>query len=287
MILVAGDLMVDVFLLPELREDGQHEGVLLRPGGSAANTASWLAEQGEAVSFLGRVGDDSAGHMLIEDLRRREIETLVREEAGRETGVVVVQVGSEGDRLMRSARGANMSLAPEDILEAPTGQLRWMHLTGYGLLSPHGIRLLEAAVELSRRNGVPLSFDPSSLGVVERYGAAILEMLTGVPGAVLLPNEEEALALTGRSEVMSAARALSRVARTAVKRGAAGAALAEGGVAGEVRGTSRRAINTTGAGDAFNAGVIHALSRGRDLSAACRQGNDLAARVLAVHGARP
>lgn len=68
MIACVGDIMVDIFLLSELQEAEQGEGILIRGGGSAANTAAWLARDGTRSTFVGCTGADVAGAMLVHEL---------------------------------------------------------------------------------------------------------------------------------------------------------------------------------------------------------------------------
>jgi sugar/nucleoside kinase (ribokinase family) len=288
-ILVAGDLLLDIFLLPELRAEEQAAGLLVRCGGSAANTAAWMSRQGLEVCFVGCVGDDSVGEMLSAELLAHGVHTRIRVVDGAETGCVAVEVGKSGERAMRSSRGANMSLSPNDLLSSASGDTPLVHLTGYALLGPFGLQLLRSAGDIARSTGALLSFDPSSVGVINQVGT---ETLTGelerAHVGVLLPNREEALALVRGASIESAAQRLCSIVPTVVvKDGGDGAVVARDCSTTRVPTRTIEPLDTTGAGDAFNAGALSVLLQGGTLREACEVGHALAARAITQYGGRP
>lgn len=281
--------MLDVFLLSELQAEEQGSGLLLRPGGSAANTARHLAALGHEVVFVGVVGADSTGQVVQRILEESGVTARPRVAPGEETGAVAIEVTDNGERVMRSSRGANQLLEPADLEPLRALPLTWLHLTGYSLLGAPGLAILKAAGQLARETGAILSFDPSSVGVINRIGAAeLLAALCRAGAALLLPNSAEATALSGQPDPIQAARALVRsVPWVVVSLGPEGACWARPGGGGAVATQPARPLDTTGAGDAFNAGVIDALSRGESLAGACTQGNLLARQVLGRWGGGP
>jgi sugar/nucleoside kinase (ribokinase family) len=289
MMLVAGDLLLDVLLLPELTHSEQPAGMMARSGGSAANTAAWMARLGCPVTFVGCVGNDGIGDMLREELRAEGVRTEVRAVAGMETGCVAVELDVRGERLMRSSRGANVALVGDDVRRAVQGNVGWVHLTGYALLGVGGFALLEAAAEVARTHGAILSFDPSSEGVIAAFERTrLLRELEQCGVDLLLPNVLEAAALTGGMDASGAAEALAETIPTVVvkcsERGAVAVA------AGELHHVPTEPVDpldTTGAGDAFNAGLLAALRRGDALEDACRQGHAVAREAIGSYGGRP
>ncbi len=288
--LVIGDLMLDVLLLPELKHEEQYGGMLARSGGSAANTAAWMAHLESDVTFVGCVGGDGVGKMLQDELSAEGVLVMVRSVQGMETGCVAVNLDGSGERLMRSSRGANVDLLPGDIVDAGLGApVNGVHITGYALLSTSGYALLDAAARIARDCGAVLSFDPSSVGAIVALGRRrLLDALSGCGAGLLLPNRIEAEALTGETDGRRAALALARVVPTVlVKHGADGAVFAANGEAREVPTQPVQPVDTTGAGDAFNAGALVALQRGDELYAACQFANEIARQVISAYGGRP
>jgi sugar/nucleoside kinase (ribokinase family) len=206
-----------------------------------------------------------------------------------ESGAVVVQVTEAGERHMRSSRGANRLLSPDDIASTPIDTASFVHLTGYTLLDPHGLDIVAATGALTRRLGARFTFDPSSVGVQRTFGAqTLLSRLSENEMSILLPNAQEAEALVGARDPSAAARELGRWAPlVVVKDGAAGAVTHQAGAVQSIATDPVDPLDTTGAGDAFNAGFLHALERGTSVSDACALGNDIARKVICHFGGQP
>ena len=113
-----GDLMTDVVALasvPLARGSDTRSSVLVSGGGAAANTAAWLAATAEAVSYVGRAGDDLLGHAAVRALADTGVDVRVRFDAVRPTGACVVVATPDGVRSMFPDAGANAGLAVDDL----------------------------------------------------------------------------------------------------------------------------------------------------------------------------
>lgn len=295
-ILVIGDLMLDVLLTAPLLHEEQSAGIAARGGGSAANTAAWIAWAGESVEFVGCTGEDVIGGALGAELEAHNVHTRLRTVPGAETGCVAVEVTPRGERLMRSSRAANEFICADDVVWRHSEPLRHIHLTGYALLGPNGSSVLRAAGHLAREYRCTLSLDPSSTGVIEGLGAGhVCDLIRDAGVSVLLPNADEARLLSETSEIERAAQHLTRVApMVVVKIGPRGAvwSVSTPGHIGEpaanvVPVESATLVDTTGAGDAFNAGLLVGMLKGQTLMESCRLGNLLAGRAISRLGGRP
>lgn len=289
MILAIGDLMLDVLLLPELTAPEQGSGIIVRGGGSAANTAAWIADGGGDATLVACIGTDMLGDMLATELHAAGVSSRVRRVNDHTTGAVVVEITPDGERIMRSSRGANQTLAPGDVLGCGGLEPDWIHLTGYALLGHAGLGLLRAASQLARETRAHLSFDPSSVGVIDAFGAAALVNALLESGArLLLPNALEAQALTGEQAPEGACRSLGAdFPMVIVKNGERGSVHAERGGTVAVPAVPGGRRDATGAGDAFNAGVLLALSHRGTLDEAVRAGHVVGARAIDRYGGRP
>ena len=225
-----------------------------RGGGAGANVAAHLARQGAPVALVGCIGDDAAGTGLAAELSAAGVELLLRTVPGAATGTIVSLVEPGGQRSMLADRGANLQLRPDDVPPPVRGE--HLHLSGYTLLDPGpraaGLAALDAAVDA----GCTVSLDPASTGPLTGYG--VDRWLADTARAtVLLPNEDEARLLTGCGDPTDAARALAARHRiVAVSLGADGALWASGDVLVHRPAHATDVVDTTGAGDAFAAGLL-------------------------------
>lgn len=261
--------------------------VRLRHGGAAANTAVWLASFGAPAAFLGRVGGDAFGSEFRDALAERGVLDAVTVDPGQPTGVCIVLVDGTGERTMIPSPGANSMLSVDAVPAELISTASRLHVSGYALL--HGAR--EAAVHaisLAAAAGVPVSIDVASAAPIRAAGVELF--LDGIPEDVLLiANEAEAEVLTGIGEPAHAAGELAGRYRTVVvKCGPAGAvAVAQHGEVQVIPAEPATVLDSTGAGDAFAAGVLAGLSGDASLFDAVSMGNRAGARAIAQIGAWP
>jgi sugar/nucleoside kinase (ribokinase family) len=283
-LVVAGDVMCDVVaVLPGPLAHGSDTpaAITLHGGGSAANVAAWAAAAGAEVTLVGRVGDDALGREAVASLRAAGVRTQVATDPRLATGACIVLVHPGGERTMVPDAGANDAL---EVAALPAG--RHLHLPGYALLRPGSRPAALAALALARERGMTVSVDPSSSAPLEAASAqAFLEWVAGVD--LLLPNADEARVLTGEADPEAAALALAGPGEVVVTLGAEGALWTDGREVVRVAAESADVVDTTGAGDAFAAGLLAARLGGADPAAALAAGCRLAARAVASTGARP
>ena len=277
MIVAFGDVMCDVVALasgPLARGSDTPARVALRPGGSAANVAAWLGEDGVLV---GRVGDDAFGRAALAGLAAPRVEV----DRERPTGTCVVIVEPGGERSMLPDPGANDASAslPDDLLRAGSH----LHVTGYALLREAARPGALDAIRRARAAGMTVSVDPSSAALI---GAGSFD---GLGIDLLLPNADEAAAITGSADPRHAARRLAGAvaSEVVVKLGPAGALWTDGAEVVRVRAADVSVVDTTGAGDAFAAGLLAARACGEPPRAALDAACALAVRAVAHIGARP
>ncbi len=287
-----GDVMTDVVAHlsgPLLRGSDSPAPIRSLQGGSAANTAAWLARGGEEVTFLGRVGADPAGDVAIGSLIDAGVRPHVARDAERPTGTCIVVVTPGGERSMIPDAGANAALdvddIPGDLFDAGTH----LHLSGYPLFNEGSRGAALHAIALARAAGSSVSIDPSSAGPLAAAGPE--RFLSWVSGCdALLANGDEAMALTGMSDPADAARTLTaaftEVVVTLGARGALWAGQGSGQVV-RVEAAPVDVLDTTGAGDAFAAGWLPQALNGADPEASLEAGCGLAAQAVVQVGARP
>ena len=286
-IVVLGDVMVDVVTrLSAPLAPGSDAPAVIRfhGGGSAANTAAWLAEAGADPVLVGRVGDDERGRGARDELRAAGVDARLVADPELPTGTCVVLVGPDGERTMAPDAGANDALTDADLADELLASAEHLHVAGYALLRPGSRPAARAAISRALSRGMTVSVDPSSAALLSP------EFLDHAEGAgLLLPNVEEARMLSGEADPERAARALAaRFDEVVVTLGADGALWTDG------RETVRAdavpveaAVDSTGAGDAFAAGLLAARLNGAAPAEALAAGARLAAEAVRRPGGRP
>jgi sugar/nucleoside kinase (ribokinase family) len=286
---VLGDVATDVVVVlagePAPGSD-RPASIRSRGGGAGANVAVHLAQLDTPVTLVGCVGDDSAGRGLVAELTAAGVRLALRIVPGAATGTIVSLVEPDGQRSMLADRGANLALRPDDV-PAP-GAGGHLHLSGYTLLDPGPRAAGLAALEAAAAGGCTISVDPASTGPLTRYGVDRWLADTAT-ATMLLPNADEARLLTGCADAADAARALAgRHEVVAVSLGADGALWASGDLLVHRPAHPTTVVDTTGAGDAFAAGLLAAWLRSPGLhpAAALDAGLARAADVVRQPGAR-
>jgi len=288
-ILVVGDVVDDVLVRPlgdpAYASDTDAE-IDQQPGGSAANVAAWLGATGADVAFVGRAGLDGAGRHT-DALVARGVDAHVVADPTRRTATIVLLVDPSGERTMYVDRGANSGLRPDDVPARYWHGLAWLHLTGYSFFDPAVRPVVRELMRRARSAGVPVSVDPSSVGFLRQVGAgAFLEWTRG--SSLLVPNVVEARTLTGLRDPVEAGRQLARDhGEVVVTCGARGAVWCGGTEVVHQPAPPVDVVDTTGAGDAFCAGMLAARAGGAPPHQQLAAGAQLAGRCVVRLGARP
>ncbi|WP_199431762.1 carbohydrate kinase family protein [Qaidamihabitans albus] len=286
-IAVVGDAGLDVVARYEgavLHGDDVRARVRLAGGGAGANTALWLRSQGTEPTLLARVGDDAGGRLVRAELEAAGVRCAFAVDTEAATCCVVVLVDEAGQRSMLPDRGANKHLRPDDIDPAALAGAAHLHLSGYVLLDPSSRPAGLAALAAARSAGLSTSVDPQAAALMTDP-AAFLADVRGVD--LLLPNAAELRALTGTSDPAGARELLGTVGAVAVTAGRSGASWVDGSGVLNVPAEPARCVDSTGAGDAFDAGLLVSWLRGEPPAAALRAGVRLGARAVGGVGAQP
>lgn len=288
-ILVVGELNVDLIVsglltLPLLGRELLCEEFQMALGSSSAICASWLAALGATVDFWGKVGHDFYGDFVVSELEGRGIGTKgIIHDPGLRTGVTF-SLTYRQDRALVTYLGSVAALRLQDL--DLSLMARYHHLHSASIFLQRGLRpglptLYRAAKEAGLTTSLDSGWDPE-----ERWGHDIYALLAYVD--FFLPNEGEALNLTGANTIEEAATELSRYAGTVVvKLGREGTLARTGEQVWKAPGFEVEVVDTTGAGDAFNAGFLYAhIAEGRPIPEALRFANACGAvAVTTVSGA--
>ncbi|SEG27110.1 Sugar or nucleoside kinase, ribokinase family [Nonomuraea solani] len=289
-LLVIGDVVTDVVALhgsPVMSGTDTAADIVLRPGGSGANTAAWAARLGADVRLLARLGYDSSEWHTTE-LVKTGVRPHMTVDPERPTAVVIAMVDKSGERSMLTNRGAGGLISEADWDPALLDGVRRLHLSGYILFAESGLRLARLAMAQAAAAGVAISVDPASTKPLRDFGVERFTRETA-PADLIIPNLDEALLLTDTTTAEDAAERLSETYGTAiVKLGAEGAlAAVNGEVVASSGALSAEVVDSTGAGDAFAAGYLAATLQGVSEEAALQAGCRAGAECVAQVGGRP
>ena len=273
-ILVIGEINVDLILqnyqaFPELGKEVLVEDCILTLGSSSAICAVGLARLGENVSFLGKVGPDVWGDFCCRRMRDEGIDTSrVIVDPAVKTGITASVTG-KADRALITHLGAISEFRAAEVDPAVMRGFNHVHMACYFMqtgLRPGVHSILRHAKDAGLTTSLDPGFDPE-----EKWGADLREALGAVD--VFFPNEVELRGLSGRDDPEGGLRDLQNGHTTVIaKLGRDGAMALIDGRAVRVPAPRVEPVDTTGAGDSFNAGFLHRWLAGRPLEECMRYG---------------
>ncbi|MCW4046448.1 MAG: carbohydrate kinase family protein [Candidatus Bathyarchaeota archaeon] len=277
------DKLFRVNRLAKAEEESFIEDTAEACGGSAANTAVGLARLGCKVGFIGKVGCDREGDLLINDFVKEGVDTagIIRAASGK-SGSVLGFVDKKGARALYIDPGVNSTIASDEVNSRYVARAQFLHLTSFvGDTSFQTQKKLLDTIP----DSVKVSFDPGAL--YARKGYAALEPILKKT-YLLMPNAIELELLTGKLDYCQGADLM--VGRgcklVAVKLGKDGCYVTDGRERHLIEPFKVKVVDTTGAGDAFCAGFLYGLIKGKGLAECGRLGNFVASRSAMAMGAR-
>jgi ribokinase len=278
-----GALNLDkLYQVSRIAKAGEHMpilGVTESPGGSAANTVAGLARLGARCGFIGAVGSDAEGKIMLEDFKRFNVDTsgISVLEEGR-TGVIIGFVDSKGERTLYPYPGANSML--EDIDRSYAQKAGFLHITSF----VDAKQMLLQKKLVNELEDVRISFSPGDL-YIKKGMNALMPFIK--KSSVIFLNSDEATDLTGKKYKDACLTLLDKGAGiVAVTLGGKGSYVTDGVKSFEVTAYKTTVRDTTGAGDAFAAGFLYRMLDGASIEAAARSGNIAASFCIRESGAR-
>ena len=274
-ILVIGELNVDIVAtglrsLPEMGAEILAEKCELTLGSASAIFAAGMAKLGHRITFISHVGQDYFGDFCLRTLKQLGVTTQHVTRKTDETTGVTIALSGKRDRALVTYAGAVATFKADSIDETVMSKHDHLHLTSYYLqtgLRPSFTNLFRQA----KAAGLTTSFDPNS-DPRDKWDRNIDSVLKYTD--VLFVNEREALKLTRSNTLDGALKTLgAKVNCAVIKRGARGATAIHNKEVFNDSGFRIRAIDTTGAGDSFDAGFLSAYLRKAPLAECLQIGN--------------
>ncbi|MBL6458144.1 adenosine kinase [Belnapia sp. T6] len=257
-------------------------------GGSAGNTCAVAAALGARVGFLGKVAEDQLGRVFAHDIRAAGVHFPTAPLQGdAPTARCLILVTPDAQRTMNTYLGACVAFSEDDVDPAEVARAQVLYLEGYLFDPPAAQAAFRKAARASHAAGRQVALSLSDAFCVHRHRAAFRQFLREETD-ILFANESELLALFETTDLEAALAAIvPEVAIAAVTRGPAGSLVLTGGERHAVEAAPTEVMDTTGAGDAYAAGFLAALTRGLPLPECGRWGAVAAAEVISHFGARP
>ncbi len=277
-----------------LSEESQQQYVLNRlsthpvnqcSGGSAANTIVGVADFGGSAAYACKVGNDAFGRQYLDEMQKLGIAIEVRPDAG-QTGSCVVLITPDAQRTMLTHLGISSGLGPDDIDAAEIAKAKYVYIEGYLFTGESTRAAAMKAIELAKQQGVKVALTVSDPFLIDLFRDQFIALIEG-PVDLLFCNEQEARALTGLDDPVDCAQDIHRHAENvALTLGRNGSILMHEGEVIAVEGVAVQAVDTTGAGDMYAAGVLYGITHGLSWQQAGHLGSHAAAQIVSRLGAR-
>lgn len=255
-------------------------------GGSAANTVMGIADFGGTAAYASKVGQDEIGEFFLKDMREMGVTIEVPPAAEGGSGTCVVLITPDAQRTMLTHLGVSATIGPEDIDEKEIKKAKYVYVEGYLFAGTTTKEAALKAIELAKANGVKVAFTVSDPFLINHYRDEFWKLIEG-PVDLLFCNLEEGRALTTFDDPIECAREIhNHTENVALTLGPNGSILMHDGEVIAIEGVSVDAIDTTGAGDMYAAGVLYGITNGLTWKQAGHLGSHAAARIVSQLGAR-
>jgi hypothetical protein len=254
-------------------------------GGSAANTVMGVTDLGGKGAYAGKAGFDELGTFLLQDMQRMGVTIEVPRIEG-QTGTCVVLISEDAQRTMLTHLGVSTTLGPGDILEDDIQRSKYIYVEGYLFTGESTKAAAYKAIDLAKKYGVKVAFTVSDPFLANLFRDEFWSLIEG-PVDLLFCNLDEARSLTQQENAVDCAHEIHKhTENVALTLGADGSLLMHGGEVIPIEGVETKAIDTTGAGDMYAAGILYGITNGLTWHQAGHLASHAAARIVSQLGAR-
>ena len=278
---VIGDAFIDVIVPVQSVKPGEtHHRKMAILGGGTANVAVQIAKLGEKSKFIGKIGDDPFGEYFRQNLRINGVEDLTSIDDKNPAGLCISMIYDNGERTMIANRGANDYLEKEEIKRyiVEITKSKIIYFSGYSLLSRKNSESVLYAIKKCHKQNCKICFNPGAPNLIKEDFKKVIRDFVDI----LIMNIEEAKNMTKKNEIGEITKSLNNMVDTAViTMGEDGCIIIPKGDNYMHVGTKKsNVMDTTGAGDAFAAGLIVGKLKGQEDRECARLGNNAAAKFL-------
>jgi len=250
-------------------------------GGSASNTITTITQLGGKAAFIGKVGNDEVGDFYREDLIKNGVKPLLLQ-SDKMSGCSIVLITPDGERTFATYLGAAADMHAEDIEKAAFTGYDIFHIEGY-LVQDH--ELIEKSIRLAKEAGCMVSLDLASYNVVNENHAFLKDLVRQYVD-IVFANEDESFAYTHLNPEESVQNMAKQCDIAVVKVGKRGSYVQQGDKRYQIGAITTSCTDSTGAGDLYAGGFLHALSDGFDIRRCGEIGTIAAGRVVEIIGTK-
>lgn len=281
--------LVDISVIDRILSKAKPDEQIMVPGGSCANTINTLTKLGTKTGFLGKIGTDKLGSFYTKYYAEigGDISDFKKSRDVR-TGCCLSMITPDSERTMRTYLGAANTLTQEEVTSEDFRGYTHLHIEGYTLQYINNVPL--KVLKLAKANSLVVSIDLASFEIVKQFRTELPEILKNYVDIVFC-NEVEAVQYTGTNVPEDIFAALDGMCElVALKLGKKGAIIKYGDIKVKVPANLVNAIDTTGAGDIWQAGFLysyipHKVLTGKLLEEAGGFAAFLSSEVVQVMGA--
>jgi len=254
-------------------------------GGSAANTIVGMADLGGTAAYAGKTGNDGFGARYIDEMKKLGTTLEVAPGEG-DTGTCVVLITSDAQRTMLTHLGISGSLSADDIKAEEIAKAKYLYVEGYLFAGDSTKAAAYRAIELAKEQGVKVARTISDPVLID-IGRDEMQTPSEGPVDLLFCNEDEAKSLTGHDDPIDCAHEIHKhCEKVALTLGRNGSILMHEGEVIAIEGVEVDAIDSTGAGDMYAAGILYGITNGLTWKQAGHLGSHAAAQIVSQLGAR-
>jgi len=262
----------------------KHE-VKTAPGGSAANTLAGVSILGGSAVFLGKIGKDEHGDFYELKTNDHGVYSRLTKHELVATGHTITFITPDSERSFATHLGAALHFRKEDIIEEDIKNSKILHIEGYQLEDPELKEASLHAMKIAKNNGVKISIDLADPALIRRNLNQLKEIVKNYADIIFV-NEKEAEAFTGKKEEEALHEICDMCEIAIVKLGEKGSLIKANGRVYKIPIHKVNVVNTTGAGDAYAAGILYSIANNIDIKRAGMIAAYISAEVVANTGAR-
>lgn len=255
-------------------------------GGSAANTVMGVVDLGGTSAYVGKVARDEFGDFFLSDMRERGVTIDVPASEAGESGTSVILITEDAQRTMLTNLGVSIALDVDDIDEEQLRNSKYLYVEGYLFSGGTTREAALHAIALAKKNDVKVALTVSDAFLIDLVKDEFWDLIKG-PVDLLFCNELEARSLTGEDDPIECAHVIHRhAANVALTLGANGSIVMHGGEVIPIEGVPVQAVDTTGAGDMYAAGLLYGITNGLTWKQSGHLASNVAGKIVSQLGAR-